>query len=126
MQITRRENPHQPLGTVTVESPDGTRQADAHLRRLLHDVDETIYQNVFAVGLHELQELGTLTDSQAARWLYVLTAGLDRVSLCNVLTELETSVAEPAPTNPRTSANYSPNEKTSRTISLNSPPPLIN
>jgi uncharacterized protein YhaN len=91
LHISRHENAQHPLGSVKVEAADGTVQNDAHLNRLLHDVDETMFQNVFAVGLQELQELGTLTESEAARWLYVLTAGLDRVSLCDVLTELENS-----------------------------------
>ncbi len=66
-------------------------RANAQLRRLLHDVEEPTYNNVFAVGLHEVQELGTLTDIDAARWLYSLTAGLDRVSLFDVQQELEHS-----------------------------------
>ena len=79
------------MGEVTVEASDGTVQGESHLRRLLHDVEETTYNNVFAVGLHELQELGTLTDIDAARWLYSLAAGMDRVSLFDVQQELERS-----------------------------------
>ena len=40
-----------------------------------------------------MQELGTLTDTQAADMLYSITAGLDRVSLIEVLRELEASRA---------------------------------
>ena len=40
------------------------------------------------MGLTELQELGSLSDTDAARWLYSLTSGLDRVSLVEVLREL--------------------------------------
>jgi len=57
----------------------------------LHDVDEITFENVFAIGLHELQELGTLNDTDAAAWLYSLSAGLDRVSLVEVLAELQHS-----------------------------------
>ncbi len=91
LKIHRRDNVQYPLGSVSVEAPDGTIQGEAHLRRLLHDVEEPTYNNVFAVGLRELQELGTLTDIDAARWLYSLTAGLDRVSLFDVQQELERS-----------------------------------
>jgi uncharacterized protein YhaN len=91
LRIGRCERAQQPSGSVIVEAPDGTVQSEGHLRRLLHDVDEAMFQNVFAVGLQELQELGTLTDSDAARWLYHLTVGLDRVSLCHVLSELDNS-----------------------------------
>ena len=58
---------------------------------LLGDVDESIFNNVFAVGLGELQELGTLDATTAARLLYDLSTGLDRVSLGEVLRELDSS-----------------------------------
>ena len=43
------------------------------------------------MGLHELQELGTLSDTEAASLLYNLSAGLDRVSLVSVMKELASS-----------------------------------
>jgi uncharacterized protein YhaN len=70
---------------------DGTLQGEHLVKTLLCDVDEAIYSNVFAVGLREMQQLGTLSDTQAAELLYKLTAGLDRVSLVEVMRELRTS-----------------------------------
>ena len=61
------------------------------LAPLLGQVDEPTFNNVFAFGLHEIQELGTLSDTQAADELYNLALGLDRVSLFDVLGELEAS-----------------------------------
>ena len=61
---------------------------DRLLARLLGQVDEAVYRNVFAIGLREIQELGALGDTDAAQWLYKLAAGADRVSLVDVLTEL--------------------------------------
>ena len=81
------DNQEQP----TITAPDGTRQGEHLVKVLLCDVDEAIYNNVFAVGLREMQELGTLSDTEAAELLYSLTAGLDRVSLVEVMRELETS-----------------------------------
>ncbi len=52
-------------------------------------MDEPTFNNVFAVGLRELQELGTLDDTDAAELLYKLTTGLDRVSLVDVMQELD-------------------------------------
>jgi hypothetical protein len=46
---------------------------------------------VFAVGLREIQELGTLSDTEAADFLYKLSTGLDRVSLVDVMRELAAS-----------------------------------
>jgi uncharacterized protein YhaN len=65
--------------------PRETGQLDA----LLAGVDEPTYSNVFAVGLKEIQELGSLDDTAAADYLYRLTSGLDRVSLIDVIREVE-------------------------------------
>jgi len=78
-------------GEVEVIAADGTVQGRHQLAVLLGGIDEEIYNNVFAVGLHEIQELATLDDTEAAQQLYDLTAGLDRVSLVEVMRELEAS-----------------------------------
>ena len=54
---------------------DGTRQGEHLLKVLLSNIDEPIFNNVFAVGLREMQELGTLSDTDAAELLYNLSAG---------------------------------------------------
>ena len=77
------------LGRVEVLSPQGSRQGQHVLGSLLSGIDEPIFNNVFAVGLRELQELGTLDDTEAAAHLYKLTSGLDRVSLIDVMRQLE-------------------------------------
>jgi len=76
---------------VTLTAADGSRQGEHLIRVLLSDIDEPTYNNVFAVGLREMQELGSLSDIEAADLLYSLTAGLDRVSLVEVVRELENS-----------------------------------
>lgn len=73
------------VGKVTVTTPDGQEQGDRLLREALEHVDEPTYNNVFAVGLREVQELNTLSDTAAAQWLYRLTSGLDRISLYDVI-----------------------------------------
>ena len=72
-----------------VRSGDGAVLSPALLDQLLTGVDEPTFNNVFAVGLRELQELGTLDDTDAAELLYKLTTGLDRVSLVDVMRELD-------------------------------------
>ena len=76
---------------VLITAADGTRQGEHTLRLLLANLDEAIFNNVFAVGLREIQELGTLGDTEAADLLYGISAGLDRVSLVDVMRELESS-----------------------------------
>ncbi len=74
-----------------LEAPDGTRQGGHLLKVLLANVDEAIFNNVFAVGLDELHALRALDDTEAASLLYSLSAGLDRVALVDVLEGLESS-----------------------------------
>ena len=73
------------VGKVTMTAADGEEQGDRLLRESLEHIDEQTYVNIFAVGLREVQELGSLSDTAAAQWLYRLTSGLDRVSLYDVI-----------------------------------------
>ncbi|HEY4760791.1 MAG TPA: AAA family ATPase, partial [Thermoguttaceae bacterium] len=76
---------------LVITAPDGTRQGEHLVKLLLSNIDEAIFNNVFAVELRELQELATLSDTEAAELLYNLTAGLDRISLVDVMSDLEVS-----------------------------------
>ena len=76
------------VGLVQITTPDGHANGDRLLREALVDIDEPTYNNIFAIGLSEIQTLGTLDGSQAAEWLYRLTSGLDRVSLYDVIQNL--------------------------------------
>ena len=73
---------------ICCTTPDGATGGDRLLRESLGDVDEATFTNVFAVGLDEIHELGSLSGSKAAEWIYRLTSGLDRVSLFDVIQEL--------------------------------------
>jgi len=76
------------ITTTTNGTPDGQATGDRLLRDSLADIDEATYNNIFAIGLSEIQHLGTLDGTQAAHWLYRLTSGLDRVSLYDVIQDL--------------------------------------
>ena len=76
-------------GELRVTQPDGNAIPDSEFFTLLQAVDESIYNNVFAFGLRDLQELGTLDDTQAAELLYKLSSGLDRISLVDVIHDLK-------------------------------------
>ena len=90
-EIARHLQPDAGGEEIVLTASDGTRQGEHLVKAMLADVDETIFNNVFAVELREMQELGALGDTAAAELLYNLTAGLDRVSLVEVLRELELS-----------------------------------
>ncbi len=79
------------VGRVTIELPDGDQQGDRLLREAIEHVDESTFNNVFALGLDEIQHLGTLGGSAAAQWIYRLTSGLDRIMLYDVIVGLESS-----------------------------------
>ncbi len=73
---------------VVTDDSDGTVHGNGQLNALLSDIDESIFNNVFAIGLREIQELNTLNSTDAAEHLYKLTSGLDRVSLVDVMRDL--------------------------------------
>jgi uncharacterized protein YhaN len=81
-------------GRVNVIAADGTVFTEPQLKALLGGVDEVVYDNVFAVGLRELQELATLDETDASQLLYDLSSGLDRVSLVKVTRNLDASREE--------------------------------
>ena len=58
---------------LILTAADGTRQGEHVVKVLLSNIDETIFNNIFAVGLREMQELGALSDTAAAELLYNLT-----------------------------------------------------
>ena len=76
------------LSQLSVRSLEGSMQGRHLLGMLLAGVDESVFHNVFAVGLSEMQQLGTLSDTDAARELYGLAAGGDRVSIAEVSEQL--------------------------------------
>jgi len=80
-----------PLGTVALVDADGKATEIPLGKDLLGGVDESVFDNVFALGLSELEQLGSLTETEAARELYSLSCGLDRVSLVDVARMLSAS-----------------------------------
>ncbi len=70
---------------VLIDDENGTNFGRAQLASILSSIDESIFSNVFAIGLREIQELNTLNSTDAAEHLYKLTTGLDRVSLVDVM-----------------------------------------
>ena len=80
-----------PRGAPVLSAPDGARHGVEQLQPLLGGIDESVYNNIFSVGLREIQELGTLGDTEAASFLFRLTVGLDRVSVVDAINALDAS-----------------------------------
>ncbi len=89
---------------AALAAQDGSQRPLNFLRNLLGSVDEAIYSNVFAVGLRELQELSTLSDTAAAEQLYGLASGRDRVSLAAVVSKLHAAQQELLGADPQSGA----------------------
>ncbi|HWB09261.1 MAG TPA: AAA family ATPase [Pirellulales bacterium] len=80
-------------GELRILSSDGALQSDGLLlqKGLLGGIGEATFNQVFAVGLREMQELGTLSDSAAAEFLYHLSVGFSGIGLCDMLRELSSA-----------------------------------
>ena len=87
----RKKDGHIPEDELTVSSLDGSMKGAHLLESLLSGIDQSIFNNVFAVGLSELQQLATLSDTAASQLLYGLASGTDRVSLFEVASEVRTA-----------------------------------
>ena len=92
-QVSRHADRADKNGRVpaVLTASDGSRQPEPLLNQVLCNVDETVFKNVFAFGLQEIQQLGSLGDTEAAELLFSLATGLDRVSLVDVMRELDAS-----------------------------------
>lgn len=77
------------VGDLRVTANNSERIGSHRLATLLNGLDETIFNNVFAVGLRELQQLATLDATEVGRQLYQLSTGTDRVSLVDVTRQLQ-------------------------------------
>jgi len=73
---------------IDIQTPDGTKQGTQLLRSLVSGIDEQTFNNVFAIGLDELQRLASLNDTEAAEMLFRLSVGMDRISIVDTIKEL--------------------------------------
>jgi len=71
----RRVSDRGTRGVVSVAGTDRQEPAETLLAGLLHGTDEALFENVFAVGLPELQVMATLAGDEVAHHIYGLTLG---------------------------------------------------
>ncbi|MDR0869703.1 MAG: AAA family ATPase [Planctomycetaceae bacterium] len=74
--------------TVELYNLDGAKQGHQLLRVLISGVDETTFNNVFAIGLDELQRISSLSDTEAAEMLFRLSTGMERISIVEAIKEI--------------------------------------
>jgi uncharacterized protein YhaN len=76
LRIRRRDDELGRLGSVAIEWPSGSFYPETSTAKLLHDVDETTFEKVFAIGLDEVQGQmsGTVHDERYRRGEVVVFA----------------------------------------------------
>jgi len=71
----KRSGPAHEPGSLQVEGLSSGQSLDELMSELTGPTDATLFQNVFAVGLDEVQHLHTLHDEEVAQHVYGLTLG---------------------------------------------------
>ena len=64
-----------PRGTLVVTDPDGETHGEEWLHARLGGLSETLYRNVYALGIYELQELATLEHEAVAEHVHGVSLG---------------------------------------------------
>ena len=90
-KVRRRAEGDPYAGRLDLTNMQGVAQDSRLLKKIIADLDEPTFKNVFALGLGEIQELSTLSGAGAAEYLYDLAVGSGGVSLTEVHKEIETS-----------------------------------
>ena len=89
--IVRRMGKVGTRGLVTARRMNGdgvVSDGTALVRDLVGDVSETVYENVFAIGLPELQTLATLEADEVAEHIYSLSMGLEGRRLLKLIDQV--------------------------------------
>ncbi|MDR2761037.1 MAG: AAA family ATPase, partial [Planctomycetaceae bacterium] len=74
--------------TIELRNSNSEKEGAQLLRVLISGVDEQTFNNVFAIGLDEIQRIGTLNNTDAAEMLFQLSVGMERVSIVDAIKEL--------------------------------------
>jgi uncharacterized protein YhaN len=75
--VIRRESDGESRGRVRIDELDWGPPSETRLKSFLGDTSDTLYENVFAIGLSELQELATLNGDEVAEHIYGISLGPD-------------------------------------------------
>ena len=81
-------------GKVTVHLPDRTVAGEAVLQNIWGGVSRTLYKNVFAFGLDELERLETLQNNEVSGYIYSAGMGTGSVSMVEVERKLKVRAEE--------------------------------
>jgi len=77
---------------IAVYLPDGTKGGEVELSKALGYSDKSIYENIYAFGLSELQDFDTLKSDSIRDRLYSAGTGTGSVSLSEVQNDLDKEI----------------------------------
>ena len=106
-------------GRVVIADADGHVQREEVLHTLLHGTSKTVFHNVFAFGLSELQQLDTLQAEDVGHHIYTAgtgTGGLPFAQIMRDLDEEQGLLFKPGGKNPTINALLVQLEETLQTI----------
>jgi len=75
--LVRRISSAGTRGRLLIDGVEDPIKTESLMKNLLGGITEPIYENIFAIGLNELQELATLDGEEVARHIYGISLGLD-------------------------------------------------
>jgi|GEM_PF-297631 len=87
----RRQTNSKGRGNFSFQAESRGTSGQTLLTSLHAGVNESVYENVFAIGLNELQELGTLHGDQVAQHIYGLSLGPEGQAILDVSDQLTQS-----------------------------------
>lgn len=87
----RRRTSGKGRGQFSFQTEPGSSSNQDLLASLHAGVKESVYENVFAIGLNELQELGTLHGDQVAQHIYGLSLGPEGQAILDASSRLHQS-----------------------------------
>jgi uncharacterized protein YhaN len=82
MTIARKEGPHRGSVTIILDSKELSGQEE--LNKLLDSIGERFYQNVYAIGLNELERLESLEADEVRSHIYGAGLGLGSITLKSI------------------------------------------
>ena len=75
--LVRRISAPGTRGRLLIDGVEDPLKTESLMKNLLGGITEPIYENIFAIGLNELQELATLDGEDVARHIYGISLGMD-------------------------------------------------
>ena len=81
-------------GSLAVHAPNGNRGGQETLDRLMHGADKDLFNNIFAFGLGELQNIHSLSTEAVRGRIYGASAGLGGTSAVDIERDLRAGLRE--------------------------------